>query len=783
MNANTLASNTTTVNYRVRQARAKLIKNIKNAIGKEILLQEIDWETNEEKKAAVRMERLSTGEMINGSNNIVADAQIKEILSQVRAYVNGTFSASRSKSQNTLLEKFVKGVDVAYKTQYNLAALKRLLKMLKQAEQENATGDIRPTTKHSAVKRLGILYRGNAIVPKDAIDDSDQHLYHWEVKSAGRPWIKLEENIDVAPEMTEGFVRLVYNGTVYSNVINIRTIIRRQVHDAKRGPHRFSASNSEFQQRCYGVARRIAGLYAPEASRSPGLSMQVFQDRVRRLPEHMKMDLQDILKLCRHRFSSRKTDENSKFVRMVEFCEPTIRLNPLALDRKLKQIYSGQKITLSIDNRELDQSDEESQASSSSEEDEDLSDALSIDNRELVQSDEESQDSSSSEEDEDLSKDEINQFEKKPTEHEMNEIKAAFDTYDINKNGKLSIREFLENTTLTEELIQKLLTEHDTNRDGTLSYDEFEKWCLDTDAVQFWTNNKKQSPVFPERDGIRADDLVDTGADGIGIEDMEHGIDDSDMTDNDGDMTDKDDDERDDDDKDKKGVYTTLANGMGNLAKAAKAAAAAATAAAAIDAQTAVEKDKKVTADGDDKSSENSATAAQVQTMKVYKTQEKGTKATRKGAYFKTKAGNFYYQKSPKVSNKTTQQEAEKNGWVLENTLGVVDATDNEGLLGTNSVPSGELTEMLTNMSSDWATSDDELNFAEDSANEFQEEELAFAESSSGHDTSELAFAETSSGNDANEMVFAGSSESFSSALEFAESSDFAMTSDSDTGQ
>ena len=113
----------------------------------------------------------------------------------------------------------------------------------------------------------------------------------------------------------------------------------------------------------------------------------------------------------------------------------------------------------------------------------------------------------------------------------------------------------------------------------------------------------------------------------------------------------------------------------------------------------------------------------------------------------------------------------------------MVDATDNKGLFGTNLVPSGELTEMLTNMSSDWATSDDELNFAEDSANEFEEEAMAFAESSSGHDTSELVFAETSSGNDANEMVFAGSSESFSSALEFAESSDFAMTSDSDTGQ
>ena len=101
----------------------------------------------------------------------------------------------------------------------------------------------------------------------------------------------------------------------------------------------------------------------------------------------------------------------------------------------------------------------------------------------------------------------------------------------------------------------------------------------------------------------------------------------------------------------------------------------------------------------------------------------------------------------------------------------------------THSIPSGELTAMLTNMSSDWATSEDELNFAEDSANEFDEESLAFAEFSSGHDTNGLAFAEASSGHDTSEMVFAESSDKMSSTLEFAESSDFATTSDSDRGQ
>ncbi len=83
-------------------------------------------------------------------------------------------------------------------------------------------------------------------------------------------------------------------------------------------------------------------------------------------------------------------------------------------------------------------------------------------------------------------------------------------------------------------------------------------------------------------------------------------------------------------------------------------------------------------------------------------------------------------------------------------------------------VPSGELSEMLMNLSDDWATSDDELNFAEDSDNENEEKTMAFAGSSSGH---------------VDNMVFAETSDSMSPNLEFAESSEFAMTSDSDTGQ
>jgi hypothetical protein len=71
----------------------------------------------------------------------------------------------------------------------------------------------------------------------------------------------------------------------------------------------------------------------------------------------MDMNVKDICVLCQHNIGERNQqpirakgkviiDRDSKFIQMVEFCEPTIRRNPAALNRKLKQIYSGQKIKI-----------------------------------------------------------------------------------------------------------------------------------------------------------------------------------------------------------------------------------------------------------------------------------------------------------------------------------------------------------------------------------------------------------------------------------------------------
>ena len=100
-------------------------------------------------------------------------------------------------------------------------------------------------------------------------------------------------------------------------------------------------------------------------------------------------------------------------------------------------------------------------------------------------------------------------------------------------------------------------------------------------------------------------------------------------------------------------------------------------------------------------------------------------------------------------------------------------------------VPPGELSEMLNNMTDDWASSDEELNFAMDSENE----DMEFAASSAvDTDDSDLDFAESSDKKTSSGLEFAESSHT-SSGLEFAASSavdsdkseDFAVSSSVET--
>ena len=97
-------------------------------------------------------------------------------------------------------------------------------------------------------------------------------------------------------------------------------------------------------------------------------------------------------------------------------------------------------------------------------------------------------------------------------------------------------------------------------------------------------------------------------------------------------------------------------------------------------------------------------------------------------------------------------------------------------------IPAGELTEMLANMTDDWASSEDELNFAEESeSEEMKSDDLSFAESSAveHNDSGSLEFAESSAieTDSDNDFAVSSSAEKTSSGLDFAESS--AVESDS----
>ena len=108
--------------------------------------------------------------------------------------------------------------------------------------------------------------------------------------------------------------------------------------------------------------------------------------------------------------------------------------------------------------------------------------------------------------------------------------------------------------------------------------------------------------------------------------------------------------------------------------------------------------------------------------------------------------------------------------------------------------PPGELSAMIDNMTDDWVSSDEELNFAEQSENDSMEfaasssldtdSDLDFAQSSErsvhansseeeshSKTSSGMEFAESSAAETDSDLEFAESSDKTSSGLEFAESS------------
>jgi len=326
------------IDERVQLAREKLAKKLEKSLENEKLIANDLASMMSRKKLAKKLKK--SLENLTEDENLIADFLGK------KPNIEG----------RPLLDRFVKGVDAAYKTQLNIKALNiEAMKNILSTLQSNKTVQ-QPYMKE--IKKLTIIYRNGVIQPKTTIRNTA--LYNWELKSHNQLWTKIKEQNLTNPGAE--LVRLVYNGIIASNVINVQTVIKRQAFTAKRQQYRFKKNDPEFRQRCFGVAHRILRLTTPNlhSQLSNGFSMRIFQDRVSRLPDYMDMDVQELLELCAHTLTNRENSSDENYIKMVEFCEPTIHLNPAALRRKLKKINLGHYIQLKLDENNSDSSDSDS---------------------------------------------------------------------------------------------------------------------------------------------------------------------------------------------------------------------------------------------------------------------------------------------------------------------------------------------------------------------------------------------------------------------------------------
>ena len=202
------------------------------------------------------------------------------------------------------------------------------------------------------IKRtLNIHFKKGVIKPTDKVEERLLPRYHWEMQSGAQSWSQIGDKgaQEISPGLVDGEVRLSYrDGKLVSNKIKISTVIKRQAASAKRQQYRFAPGDPEFEQRCAGVAGQIRRLLTPPRHIVDGdFHSRVLQDRVACLPEHLNLEVVDVIDLC-----ETGTTADADYVHMVEFVEPTIYLNPKRLHTELKDIYAGNRISLRLPSRE-----------------------------------------------------------------------------------------------------------------------------------------------------------------------------------------------------------------------------------------------------------------------------------------------------------------------------------------------------------------------------------------------------------------------------------------------
>ena len=209
------------------------------------------------------------------------------------------------------------------------------------------------------------------------VDDDDLELYHWELKTRSHPFQafrKIDGSIvkglrSLNPYATSGQVRLVYtddDGQVISNAISLDNVRRNLTRAAKAASYRYQDNDPTFLEAVDNVWERILGELdasdeqvlnrtAPSSvgfslriqpSRDYGrpmryevavpFSLRVFRDRVHKLYARFDTTVDDI----------RALDVYDDIIPIVEYVDPTIRLDKTGKNDALRKIQHGKNMRL-----------------------------------------------------------------------------------------------------------------------------------------------------------------------------------------------------------------------------------------------------------------------------------------------------------------------------------------------------------------------------------------------------------------------------------------------------
>merc|ERR1712166_243430 len=308
-------------------------------------------------------------------------------------------------------------------------------------------------------------------------------------------------------------------------------------------------------------------------------------------------------------------------------------------------------------------------------------------------------------------------------------IKYVFDWYDKEpKDGRIELSELKDALSAGGYDVfaaEQMLNEYDKDGNGNLDYDEFEMWCAVTNAVESW---KKSNAAFNQTNW-RVEDLSNI----------------------------------------KNYTHVRLNGTPGTLKKSKNKFSFKADTAGS--AYKFIRAPRQQTFEVENTSSEEES--SEEEEVKREKEDELSTMTLsdlRK-----------YAAKLNEKKKKTVQGYSKFRKGDEKDLADLIRTAESKMSI----VPPGELSEMLNNMTDDWASSDEELNFAMDSENE----DMEFAASSAvDTDDSDLDFAESSDKKTSSGLEFAESSHT-SSGLEFAASSavdsdkseDFAVSSSVET--